>query len=261
MGLIRDAATEAVRDLVRSTVLVGGLTALSGACAVAEGAVHAAGNIGHMVKEGKAKKEIKKAEKAAKIAEKENQKAVKAAKREEFINKVKNPTTLLSKYKHNMVALCSDKTDTRTYVFMTADNQIKYMTSGTLENGGIGLYNYDEEQIGSVVLEDAKESESGIRKISKVLSFRIGDSQIGTAEVTVMDTAKTIKLGSYFWNVWLKPGDFIAEGEDQFKMSPIVSISKKVYQVAYNDPGKEVILALTYIGLNEAKQLLKDNKL
>ncbi len=47
MGLIRDAATEAVRDLVRSTVLVGGLTALSGVCAVAEGAVHAAGNIGH----------------------------------------------------------------------------------------------------------------------------------------------------------------------------------------------------------------------
>jgi len=31
MGLIRDAATEAVRDLVRGTVLYGGLSVISGA--------------------------------------------------------------------------------------------------------------------------------------------------------------------------------------------------------------------------------------
>ena len=64
---------------------------------------------------------------------------------------------------------------------------------------------------------------------------------------------------SYFWNVWLKAGDTTAEYENEFKMSPLISLSKKAYQISYNAHGKEVILPLTIIGMNEAKQMLLNN--
>ena len=256
MGLIRDAAYEAVKDLM----LIGGIGAM-------QGAADAAGSLGRHLRNRKKekelnrqKKEAKKEEKELKKIEKANIKIEKEAKREEFMNKLQNPASLLSKYEHNYTALCSDKTGKRTYVFVASDNQIKYMTSGTLEDG-IGLYNYDEEQIGSVVTEENETTESGLKKFSKVLKLKIGESQIGTVEVAVTDSTRSIKLSSYFWNVWLKAGDLTAEEDNHFKMSPLISLSKKVYQISYNDPGKEVVLALTFIGMNEAKQILKDIKL
>ena len=265
MGLIRDAATEAVRDLVRGTVLYGGLSAISGAYHVTSGAVHAVGSIPGKVKAAKEQKEIKKAEKEFKKSEKEALKAEKKeardAKKEEIINLIKNPSEAFKKYSHALIAICSDKTDSRTYVLITPENQIKFMTNGSIDETGVCLYDYDENLIGKVAIEESENGDSGIKKFSKTLKLCIGDNSIGTVEITVTDSTKTIRLKSYFWNVWIKAGDSSAEEEDMFKMSPLGILGKKAYQIAYNDPGKEVILALTYIGLSEAKQILKDNKL
>ena len=128
MGLIRDAAYEAVRDLM----VIGGIGAM-------QGAADAAGALGRHIKNRKITKELNKQKKAEKKEEKEikriekvNKKIEKEAQREEFMNKLQNPATLLSKYSHSYTALCSDKAGTRTYVFVAPDNQIKYMTNGTL---------------------------------------------------------------------------------------------------------------------------------
>lgn len=264
MGLIRDAATEAVRDLVRGTVLYGGLSAISGAYHVTSGAVHAVGSIPGKVKAAKEQKEIRKAEKEFKKAEKEAFKAEKKeardAKKEELINLIKNPAEAFKKYSNALIAICSDKADGRTYVFITPENQIKFMTNGSLDDSGVCLYDYDENLIGKVIAVEAENGESGIKKYSKTLKLCIGDNGIGTVEITVTDSTKTIRLNSYFWNVWIKAGEASAEEENMFKMLPIGILDKKAYQIAYNDTGKEVILALTYIGLSEAKQILKARK-
>lgn len=223
MGILRDAAVE----IVKETLIVGGIGALAGAAEKIE-------------------------EMSAKSAEKKERK---------ISNRFKI-TSFLSRYNNHLLAICSEKDGKRTYVFSTTDNQIKYFTSCPNRFSGILLHDYDENVIGSVTFGMPKKSGLLLNKhYSRLLSLNIGNSQIGTVELAITGGTKGIKIHSYFWDIWMKAGENSVESDKEFKMSPMDIFAKKAYQIGFNDEGKELILALTFIAVKEAKQILKEVRL
>lgn len=223
MGIIRDAAIEIVKDMM----IVGGASAFAGAGTAID-----------------------------KMQEKAN------ARKEARVNFLFKAKSFVSKYKHSMLAICAEHEGSRTYVFSTPDNQIKYMTSRPFGIPAIYLHDFDEKVIGSVGFGIAMKSGFIVgKKYIRTLTLNIAGSQIGTVEIAVSNGAKSIKLHTYFWDIWIKNNDSIIESEKEFKMAPIDKLAKKAYQIDYDDPGKEAILALTLIALKEAKRILKEEKL
>ncbi len=192
MGILRDAAVE----IVKETLFVGGISVLAGA-----------------------------ADKIEKMSEKA------AEKKEKKVTSKFKAGAILSRYKNHLLAICSEKDGNRTYVFSTRDNQIKYMTSKPSRFAGIYLHDYDENVIGSVGFGmPMKSGLLGGKKYARVLSLNIQNNQIGTVEVTITPSTKTIKINSYFWDIWLKSNDHVVEAEKEFKMKPIDKLAKKAYR-------------------------------
>lgn len=220
MGLLIDVA----KEILNETIFVAGVTTLAGAGA-------------EMVKASERHQE-KKAEKiTAKF---------------KFWSK-------LTLYKNSMLGICSEKDGVRTYVFINADNQIKYVTSIPKKGAYIYLHDFNENIIGCVGLGmPSKSGMFGSKKYSRVLSIIIGNSQVGTVEIAAAGRTKTLGLKTYFWDFWVDNKDQNISVDKEFKMIPMDKISKTAYQINYNDPAKEAILALTYIAVHEAKIFLKE---
>jgi hypothetical protein len=220
MGLLIDFA----KEIVNETIFVAGLTTLAGA-----GAEMAKASERHQEK-----------------------KAEKITAKFKFWSK-------LTLYKNSLLGICSEKDGLRTYVFINADNQIKYVTSMFKKSSVIYLHDFNENIIGSVGLgAPAKSGLFGGKKYSRVLSINVGDSQVGTVEIAAAGRTKTLGLKTFFWDFWVDNKEKNISVDKEFKMVPVDKISKTAYQINYNDSGKEVLLALTYIAVHEAKGFLKE---
>ncbi|WP_248404092.1 hypothetical protein [Butyrivibrio fibrisolvens] len=181
-------------------------------------------------------------------------------KKEEKINKRFKLTSFFSKYKNHLLAICHENDeDTKTYVFSTADNKIEFFTSCPDNFNGILFYDYDENVIGSVVLDNP--DKSGFlfhKKYSRNLILYIGKRQVGTVEIVIVGKSKRIKVHSDLWDVWLNARDSSFESEKEFKIKPMDLFSKTAYQIGFNDESKSLLLALTFVAVNEAKCIIKD---
>jgi hypothetical protein len=58
----------------------------------------------------------------------------------------------------------------------------------------------------------------------------------------------------------LDNGGSTVEYEKEFKISPVDLFTKRAYQIGFNDEGKELVLVLIFIAVNEAKCILKEIK-
>ena len=113
MGLLIDVA----KEILNETIFVAGVTTLAGA-----GAEMAKASERHQEK-----------------------KAEKITAKFKFWSK-------LTLYKNSMLGICSEKDGIRTYVFINADNQIKYVTTIPKKGTYIYLHDFNENIVGSVGL-------------------------------------------------------------------------------------------------------------
>ena len=170
--------------------------------------------------------------------------------------------SLLSKYKNHLLAICHEKKGSeRTYVFSTIDDRIAFFASCPKKHLGIQLYDYDENVIGSVIFDSPVKTGLLInKKYSRKLFLNLGNSQVGTVELATEGRRKIISIQSIFWNLCLDNGDSTVEYEKEFKISPVDLFTKRAYQIGFNDEGKELVLVLIFIAVNEAKCILKEIK-
>ena len=170
--------------------------------------------------------------------------------------------SLLSKYKNHLLAICHEKKGSeRTYVFSTTDDRIVFFASCPKKHLGIQLYDYDENVIGSVIFDSPVKS--GLlfnKKYSRKLFLNLGNSQVGTVELATEGRRKIISIQSIFWDLCLDNGGGTVGYEKEFKISPVDLFTKRAYQIGFNDEGKELVLVLIFIAVNEAKCILKEIK-
>ena len=198
----------------------------------------------------------------AKTVDKHNQRQREAVKkREKRIVKRFKTISFLSKYKKQLLAICHEEDGARTYVFSDANNQDLYYTSFSKKLSGLLLNDNDKNIIGSVIF--GKPIKSGLllnKKFSCELSIDIGNSQLGTVNLSAEKKTKSIYINTSFCEIWVKNKDNTIEVENEFKISPMKFFAKNAYQIEYNSEDKRIIMVLTFIAINEAKCILKEIK-
>jgi hypothetical protein len=157
-----------------------------------------------------------------------------------------------SDYDHCLLVINSK--DTGAYVFVEPGGGIKYVGKHVDSSKEIFLYDFDEDIIGLVSPVELHKKGFLSKKLESLKEqIVINGYVVASVEYSPGDEG-TFKLNTDYWKLWLKMSDKNVSVKDDFSISGKKKDFKGAHILEFNDPVKEILLALMLIAITELKK-------